>query len=222
MNLIQPPSARPMPESTQHYGLAEEEYADHPFQLLVLCIFLNRTRGERAIPAARRFFLQFPDPEHLARAKYDETVLFFRDLGLPRRAGWVIDLAKDWLSQPPKAGVTYQKSYNGKITVESEVAHLKGVGKYASDAWRIFCKDELYRQAGFDVDEPEWTKVLPEDKELRRYITWKRAASQIPSLGKEDQEAEELLTGLQKLSLGDSVQVRGMFSDTGPPCLPRG
>lgn len=76
------------------------------------------------------------------------------------------------------AGVIHQKSYNGKITVESEVAHLKGIARYASDAWRIFCKDELYRQAGFDVDAPEWTKVLPEDKELCAYITWKRAVSQ--------------------------------------------
>ena len=67
---------------------------------------------------------------------------------------WVIDLAKGWLSQPPKAGVVHRKSSNRKATVQSEVAHLKGIGRYASDAWRIFCKDELYRQAGIAVGTP--------------------------------------------------------------------
>lgn len=122
-----------------------------------------------------------------------------------RRAAWVIDSAKSWLSQPPKAGVIHQKSHNGKVTVESEVAHLKGIGPYASDAWRIFYKDELYRQAGFDVDAPEWTTFQPKDKELCAYIKWKRAVSQKQSSSKENQEPEELLTGLKKLSLGDSV-----------------
>ncbi|KIW32049.1 uncharacterized protein PV07_03624 [Cladophialophora immunda] len=202
---IQPPSARPMPASTEQYGLIEEEYADSPFQLLIICIFLNKTRGQRAIPAARRFLSQFPDPDHLARAKFEETVLFFKSLGLPYRAGWVIDLAKGWLSQPPKAGVVHQKLYQGKVTVESEVAHLKGIGRYASDAWRIFCKDELYRQAGLPVGAPEWSNIYPEDKELRAYVDWKRTVSGMQILSKKSQQTEDLLTDLQKLSLEDSL-----------------
>jgi methyl-CpG-binding domain protein 4 len=55
---------------------------------------------------------------------------------------------------------------------------LKGVGQYASDAWRIFCKDDLYRQAGFPMGAPEWTKIRPQDKELRAYIEWKRTVSE--------------------------------------------
>jgi hypothetical protein len=198
------------------------------FQLLIICIFLNKTPGERAIPAARRFLLHFPDADHLARAKYEETVLFFKSLGLLRRAAWVIDLAKGWLSQPPKAGVVYEKSYKGNVTVKSEVAHLKGIGRYASDAWRIFCKDELYRQAGFPVGAPEWTNIRPEDKELRAYIKWKRAVSEKQILSKENLEAEDLLTDLQKLSLGDSVKsvtcsrtlVHLSFKDDGHMSIP--
>jgi hypothetical protein len=176
------------------------------FQLLIICIFLNKTRGERAIPAARRFLLHYPDPDHLARAKFEETIVFFENLGLFRRAKWVIDLAKGWILQPPKAGVVHRKSFKGKVTVESEVAHLKGIGRYASDAWRIFCKDELYRQEGLPVDTPEWAIIHPEDKELRAYIAWKRTASEKQVLIKENQEAEDLLADLKRLSLGDSVK----------------
>ncbi|KPI36951.1 Methyl-CpG-binding domain protein 4 [Cyphellophora attinorum] len=203
---VQPPSARPMPTSTEQYGLIEEEFADNPFQLLIVCIFLNKTRGKHAIPAARRFLSQFPDPDGLARAEYKETVVFFESLGLPHRAQWVIDLANTWLLQPPKAGVVHRKCYKKEVTCESEVAHLTGVGQYASDAWRIFCKDELYRQAGFPVDIPEWTIVKPKDKELRAYLTWKRNTSKKQTLVMENQEAEGLLADLNRLSLGDSVK----------------
>ncbi|KFX88929.1 hypothetical protein O988_08832 [Pseudogymnoascus sp. VKM F-3808] len=48
-----PPSARPSTEPSAHsHGLIEEESAGD--DLVVVCIFLNKTKGERAIPAARR------------------------------------------------------------------------------------------------------------------------------------------------------------------------
>jgi hypothetical protein len=62
--------------------------------------------------------LGFLDPERFARAEYKETVLFFKNLGLHGRAQWVIDLAKGWLSQPPRAGFVQKKPYKGKVTVE--------------------------------------------------------------------------------------------------------
>ena len=99
----------------------------------------------------------------------------------------------------------YRKSYKGKITVKSEVAHFKGIGKYASDAWRVFCKDDLYRKAGFPVSEPEWTKVCPQDKELCAYLQWKRTVSGKPLLNETCQETEALSACVEKLSLGDSV-----------------
>jgi hypothetical protein len=34
---IQPPSARPMPVSTEQYGLVEEEYADRPVGVSQQC-----------------------------------------------------------------------------------------------------------------------------------------------------------------------------------------
>ncbi|OBT40500.1 hypothetical protein VE00_07871 [Pseudogymnoascus sp. WSF 3629] len=171
-----PPSARPSPEpSASSYGLIEEDFAGDDFQLLVVCIFLNKTKGDRAIPAARSLLLQYPKPEILANASYDEIKIYFRDLGLLRRAWWLIELSKIWLIDPPQAGKIRNKMWGGSIQAESEVAHLKGVGLYASDAWRIFCKDNMYEKAGMKVMESEWKIVKPKDKELRSYLTWRWA-----------------------------------------------
>ncbi|KAK7745014.1 hypothetical protein SLS53_003249 [Cytospora paraplurivora] len=59
-----------------------------------------------------------------------------------------------------------------------EIGHLTA-GRYAMDSWRIFCRDVLLgraedwkgrgREATF---QPEWMRVLPEDKELRACLKW--------------------------------------------------
>ncbi|KFY67381.1 hypothetical protein V496_01572 [Pseudogymnoascus sp. VKM F-4515 (FW-2607)] len=171
-----PPSARPSPEpSASSYGLIEEEFAGDDFQLLVVCIFLNKTKGERAIPAARRLLIQYPKPEILAKASYDDIKIYFQGLGLPRRARWIIELSKGWLIDPPQAEKIRTKVWKGSIQAQSEVAHLKGVGLYTSDAWRIFCKDNMFEKAGMKVIESEWKTVKPKDKELRSYLRWRWA-----------------------------------------------
>ena len=64
----------------------------------------------------------------------------------------------------------------GRSTITSELVHLQGVGRFASDAWRIFCKDEMYEQAGYSVIRPEWEKVLPVNQGLAAYLCnrWER------------------------------------------------
>ncbi len=69
-----------------------------------------------------------------------------------------------------------------------EVGHLAGLGSYAIDSWRIFCRDELrglpaglsdrgdlLRDPAAKAEElaKEWTRVLPLDKELRAYLRWR-------------------------------------------------
>lgn len=69
-----------------------------------------------------------------------------------------------------------------------EISHLPGLGPYSHDSWRMFCRDELrglasdwlgssaqpmHDAAGRQFKfEPEWKRVLPEDKELRAWMTW--------------------------------------------------
>lgn len=59
-----------------------------------------------------------------------------------------------------------------------EIGHLTA-GRYAMDSWRIFCRDALlgraedWRGRGREATfQPEWMRVLPEDKELRACLRW--------------------------------------------------
>ncbi|KAF4123955.1 hypothetical protein GMORB2_5671 [Geosmithia morbida] len=59
-----------------------------------------------------------------------------------------------------------------------EIGHVTQ-GKYAIDSWRIFCRDELLGRAtdwnggGSEAKfQPEWMRVMPNDKELRAYLRW--------------------------------------------------
>ena len=54
-----------------------------------------------------------------------------------------------------------------------EIAHIPGVGAYAFDSWRIFCRDELRDFDDVDEMDGEWTRVVPLDKELRAYLRWR-------------------------------------------------
>lgn len=92
------------------------------------------------------------------------------------------------------------ESVDGRVAWE--IGNLPGVGAYAIDSWRIFCRDGLrgmpHGLASLsDLDErgaddrkekrekmennsvreeelsKEWTRVLPRDKELRAYLRWR-------------------------------------------------
>ncbi|KAL4869225.1 hypothetical protein BDV12DRAFT_85255 [Aspergillus spectabilis] len=114
-----------------------------------------------------------------------------------QRAKKCIALAQTWLDCPPCRGKRYRKlNYPCKSdgrdvkpgeSIEDsdqriawEIAHLPGIGAYALDSWRIFCRDELrdlaedWKGSGATTPEfiPEWKSVLPQDKELRAYLTW--------------------------------------------------
>ncbi|CAJ2513406.1 Uu.00g015250.m01.CDS01 [Anthostomella pinea] len=59
-----------------------------------------------------------------------------------------------------------------------EIGHMTQ-GRYALDSWRIFCRDVLLQRAqdwqgaGREGEfQPEWMRVLPQDKELRAYLRW--------------------------------------------------
>ena len=66
-----------------------------------------------------------------------------------------------------------------------EVGHMPGIGAYAIDSWRIFCRDQLMgvesslgkypvadERKGEEISG-EWATVVPNDKELRAYLRWR-------------------------------------------------
>ena len=159
------------------------------------------------MPVFYNLIARYPTPTALAAAKHDEIVSVFQQLGLQnQRALRCVGLAKTWLETPPVKGKRYRRLHypakdDGKDIdinegpigdddgrVAWEVGHLAGIGAYAIDSWRIFCRDEL---RGLPTGLPdrgelmrdstirklelakEWTRVLPLDKELRAYLRWR-------------------------------------------------
>ena len=190
------------PLSSTSFGLVQERLAHDPFRLLVAVIFLNKTRGSVAMPVFYELMERYPTPADLAAADIDDVVDIIEHLGLQnQRAMKCINLAKAWLERPPEKGKRYRLLHypnkdDGKDVkadeilddddkrVAWEIGQLPGVGAYAIDSWRIFCRDELrglptglpeVTTRGTEEEEmqKEWTRVLPLDKELRAYLRWR-------------------------------------------------
>lgn len=185
------------PISATSFGLVQEKLAHQPFRLLLATVFLNRTRGAQAMPVFYRLLERYPTIPDMAAANIEEVVSMIHGLGFQnQRARKCIEIAEAWLGGPPERGKRYRKldypnKRDGKDVepgtciddddprIAWEIAHLPGLGAYALDSWRIFCRDELRGLAtdwngegAEDEFEPEWRSVLPKDKELRAYLTW--------------------------------------------------
>ncbi|TKA75817.1 hypothetical protein B0A49_05228, partial [Cryomyces minteri] len=186
------------PLSAPRFGLIQEELADDPFRLLVAVTFLNKTKGEIAIPVYRSLMSHYPTPADLAHADPEEVAKTIHHLGLQnQRARSIIRLAATWESQPPEKSKRYRtlhyptpgagRELRGAHVLDDadertgawEVARMPGTGPYSWDSWRIFCRDRLrgladdYKGTGAaEGFEPEWKRVVPKDKELRACLRW--------------------------------------------------
>ncbi|KAL3475213.1 hypothetical protein BJX99DRAFT_247731 [Aspergillus californicus] len=195
---VPPESCLPFPPiDAPAFGLIQEQLAHDPFRLLLATIFLNRTRGGVALPILFQVFDRYPTIEAMAAADPSDLLSMICCLGFQnQRANKCISLAQTWLNCPPSLGKRYRRlNYPRKLDgrdikpseciddddqrVAWETAHLPGIGAYALDSWRIFCRDELrglakdWQGSGAAADfVPEWKSVLPLDKELRAYLTW--------------------------------------------------
>lgn len=178
-----------MPHPPTHFGLIQERLpssdspgtATHIYCLLVQSILWNQTRGKMARPVLEEILRRFPAPAILAQASESDLEALLQPIGLWRqRAKRLIKLGQTWLDKPPCAARTYQKKgYPLKGAKDGEqaweVAHLPGVGPYALDAFRIFCRDGMRKISGSTIiaGEEEWRTVLPTDKDLRAYLIWR-------------------------------------------------
>jgi methyl-CpG-binding domain protein 4 len=207
--------------------LIQEEFAHDPFNLLIAVIFLNKTRGKCAIPIFRQVVEMFPTPAQLAEADAPTLSFVINALGLQnQRAQTLIKLAQSWISDPPSKSRrhrTLQYPYQGAgkdIKVGDvlpdndprlgawEIGHLPGLGPYAFDSWRIFCRDKLRGVAtGWNGEgagpmfEPEWKRVLPQDKELRAILRWmwlREGWAWNPITGEKEVASEELMKRAEK------------------------
>ena len=97
-----------------------------------------------AEPYFRQVLNLWPQPANLACASEPEVAAVIQPLGLSkRRAKALIRMSKDYLSKE----------------WQDDPTKLYGIGKYGSDAYKIFCT-------------PEWKEVEPKDGALVNYHNW--------------------------------------------------
>jgi len=126
------------------YNLIQEHLWEDPWKIFVACIFCNLTKRVQSEPYMWKFFNKWPTPEKASSADPEEIREMIAPLGLSRRRSVsLVRMSNDYL----------QKDWKDKPEV------LYGVGKYASDAYRIFCKGE-------------WQEVEPKDHALNDYHAW--------------------------------------------------
>ncbi|ATZ46440.1 hypothetical protein BCIN_01g10360 [Botrytis cinerea B05.10] len=211
------------PLSASHFGLIQEKLAHDPFRLLIAVTFLNRTHGKQAIPVFYSLMDQYPTPQSIVDAPKEDIVSVIRHLGLQnQRAATYQAYAKTFCENPPVknkryAVHDYPTKGLGRDVKKSEVLPEESVdprtgweighmtqGPYAIDSWRIFCRDMLLEKAkGWNGEgseeegfQPEWMRVLPEDKELRAFLRWmwlKEGFEWDPMTGEKDVAGREVM-----------------------------
>jgi methyl-CpG-binding domain protein 4 len=126
------------------YNLIQEQLWEDPWKIFVVCIFCNLTKRVQAEPYFWECMRRWPKPSDMASANPSEIEEIIQPLGLSkRRSKALVQMSNDYM----------QKDWSDKPEV------LYGIGKYASDAYRIFCKGE-------------WKDVTPRDHALNDYHSW--------------------------------------------------
>lgn len=179
--------------SPSKFGLIQERIRNSLWALVVQTVLWNKTTARVGRPVLFKLLSKYQTPSDMASADVNDVMCIVRCLGLQnKRSKLLIDLARQWLSAPPDPSRRYTRRHypktgdnldlkDGAMVEEEdlhpsfEISHLPGVGPYAIDSYRIFYRDTL-RKFGVDpheVFEPEWKRVLPQDKDLRAYLKWR-------------------------------------------------
>lgn len=129
------------------HTLLQEDLAKDSWKIFVCCIFCNLTKRKTAEPYFWKVLERWSTPSQLAEADYDELVSLIQPLGLSqRRAKALKRMSYEYIHESWKDDPT----------------NLYGIGKYASDAYRIFVLDQ-------------WRDVEPNDGALINYVNWRRS-----------------------------------------------
>ena len=122
------------------FGLIQEKYWPDPWKILVCCLCLNLTTRKQMEPVVEVLFQKWPDADSLSKANDADLEEVIKTLGMQKKRTQTLK----------KMSAQF---HEGKW---SNVLQLHGVGKYASDAYRIFVLGE-------------WQSVQPNDHALNAY-----------------------------------------------------
>ena len=118
-----------------------QEQVRSVWQHMVGVICLNQTGRKKVKKILPEFFKKFPDEFELLKSDKDTIAEMLKDLGMKNvRANRIWRMTEDYLE------------WDGRDATE-----LFGIGKYGSDSYRIFYKNQV----------PENVQ----DKELKRYLS---------------------------------------------------
>jgi|TARA_Y100000310_G_C20667989_1_gene808672 methyl-CpG-binding domain protein 4 len=128
-----------IPPKSPH-GLIQEDLWPNQWKILVSCLLLNLTTRKQVDKVIGTLFQRYPAPEDLAAATEEDLHDMLRTLGMwKKRAKTLIRFSKEFL-------------LGDWITAND----LYGCGKYADDAWHIFCVGD-------------WESIEPSDHALNDY-----------------------------------------------------
>ena len=127
-------------ERSMRADLMVQQQVKSIWQHMVGVICLNKTRREKVKKMLPSFFDEFPTAIHLLQSDKDTIAEMLKDLGMKHvRANRLWRMSQDYLG------------WDGEDATE-----LFGIGKYGSDSYRIFYKDEIPDNI--------------QDSELKRYV----------------------------------------------------
>ena len=120
--------------------LMVQQQVKNRWQHMVGVICLNQTGRKKVKKILPKFFRKYPNPSDLLKSNKDKIAEMLKELGMKNiRAHRIWRMTEEYLN------------WDGEDATE-----LFGIGKYGSDSYRIFYKNEI----------PENVQ----DKELKRYI----------------------------------------------------
>ena len=130
--------------------LMVQQQVGSKWQHMVGVICLNKTRREKVKKILPAFFKKFPTALQLLKSNKEEVAEMLKDLGMKHvRANRIWRMSEDYLGWD---GVDATK--------------LFGIGKYGSDSYRIFYKDEIPN----NIQDSELKRYVKED--LNGQNTW--------------------------------------------------
>ncbi|XP_048551769.1 uncharacterized protein LOC125531391 isoform X2 [Triticum urartu] len=131
------------------HNLLQEKYASDPWKVMLICMFLNLTQGIQVKRILEGFFERYPDPWSAINADPDKMAEYLAPLGLQHvRTRNIKKLSKQYVGNE-----------------WTHITQLCGVGKYAADAYAIFCAGRA-------------REVVPDDHKLVDY--WNYVCFELP------------------------------------------
>ena len=128
------------------WNLVQEPYFGDEWKILVCCLLLNLTTHKQVRKMLNIFFRKYPNANSLTSAKEYELKKILKPLGLVnKRVKTLIRFSEEYLNKEWKTA-----------------KDLYGCGKYADDAWHIFCVGD-------------WEKIKPRDHALNYYHEFLRS-----------------------------------------------